>query len=432
MRPLCAFFAFVGLTRGASDDPARILDQVRLNVVAQLQRSANYVCVQTTDRTYLNEGFELPSGCAYPSNVSRRKLFMRDRLRLDVAVSEGREIYSWHGENKFSSGTIAKIVENGPISSGNFIGFLQNIFLHAGIQFSYSAKVERNGAVIHRFKYVVPLPMSTYHVQAANRAPIVAFHGSFGANATDFQLTDLQVITDSIPADSNICRAETDVKYQLVNISGTPSLIPAVFLLRMETQAHLHTVNRNEYSQCREFGSESTLLFDLNNAPAEPESADTPAAGAWLPPGLTLPVRLQTPVDDRKSYTGDPVEGVLLEAVHVPGTGTTIPKDAILHGVIARLEHRYAPWKHYLVSIEFERLKYGNTSFRLAAWPKTTQKTRDLLSDIYGGRVPADLTADAQQGTLALESAHVHLDNRFSAEWTTRKPPADATDLKAQ
>ncbi len=104
---------------------------------------------------------------------------IHDRLRLDIAVSEGREIYSWHGENRFSSSTIAEVVGNGPISSGNFVGFLHNIFLVEGIQFKYSGASDVQGVTTFRFQYVVPVDRSGYHVKATRTSKVVPFHGSF-------------------------------------------------------------------------------------------------------------------------------------------------------------------------------------------------------------------------------------------------------------
>ncbi len=61
---------------------------------------------------------------------------MHDRLRLDVAVSEGNEIFSWHGGSKFSSAGVNGVVKSGPISSGSFVGYLRNILFTQGVAIS--------------------------------------------------------------------------------------------------------------------------------------------------------------------------------------------------------------------------------------------------------------------------------------------------------
>ncbi len=126
----------------------------------------------------------------------------------------GAEIYSWHGENKFSSSSVGDVVRTGPISSGGFVGFLQNIFLTPGVLFSYSGRASINGVTTESFQYTVPLAQTGYHVQAKNGKPAVPFHGSFSVNANDLQLISLEVIADDIPADSSVCSAETEMNYQ--------------------------------------------------------------------------------------------------------------------------------------------------------------------------------------------------------------------------
>lgn len=427
--PAC-FLLLISACR-ASDDPAEILARVRQVIAAQIKKSANYTCVQTVDRAYFAEaGPPLPR-CSDGPKKTDRKPIMHDRLRLDVAVSEGNEIYSWHGENKFSSSMISDVVGNGPISSGNFIGFLHNIFLVGGIQFKYSGRFELDGATKFRFDYVVPLAISGYHVQAKHGSSIVPFHGSFIINAADYQLSRLQVIADSIPPDTRICSAETDVSYQMVNISGSPSLVPAVFVLRMNDDTRLYTVNRNEYSQCREFRGESTLRFDLSNEPVESATASERNLDEWLPAGLTLRVGLRTPIDDRTSYTGDAVEGILLGPLQEPDTQRIIPKGAVLHGVITLLEHRQEPWKHHLLSVRFDRLTYGKNSFLLSAVPKTPEKTLQQLGDLYGSPLPSTIAADCHNGVFAVGSSHLRFDSHFSGEWITMKPPDEALRAKA-
>ena len=41
--------------------------------------------------------------CRQPPAIPSILPLLEDRLELDVAVSEGAEIYSWHGEHRFSS-----------------------------------------------------------------------------------------------------------------------------------------------------------------------------------------------------------------------------------------------------------------------------------------------------------------------------------------
>lgn len=346
---------------------------------------------------------------------------IHDRLRLDVAVSNGQEIYSWHGENKFSSSRVADLVRTGPISSGGFTGYLHNIFLSPDSQFSYAGKSSSGGVEAYGFSYTVPPAGTQYRVQTSRGMILVPFHGSFTVNASDYQLMSLQVIADDIPTDSSICAAETDMNYKVADISGRPALIPALFILRVEDQDHIFTLSRNEYSQCREFRSESVLHFDVQDAPVESE-VTAPGPAEWLPGGINLHIGLRTPIDDQTSYIGDPIEGVLLDSARIPRTDRLLPKNAVLKGTITKFEFRQVPWKHYLLSVQFNRLAYGKNSFLLQALPKTSRRYSERLAGLYGHHLPGFIETDYRNGMFVFTSSHVHLDQRFSDEWITRRP----------
>lgn len=405
-----------------ADDWAQTLQRVREKVAQEIATSANYNCVQTVDRSYFRSTTAVKPGCAGQVNQQTRKEVMHDHLRLDIAVSEGAEIYSWHGENKFSASSVADVVRTGPISSGGFVGFLENIFLSPGVSFTYAGRASINGVITEYFQYTVPLAHTGFHIQTKHGEPLVPFHGSFSVNANDLQLTSLEVIPDDIPADSSICSAETEMKYQIAKISGKDSLIPQLFLLRLEDEFHTYTVSRSDYSECREFRGESTLRFNMSETAAE-----TPAVkhvtDEPLPAGMTLRIGLRTPIDDRMSYTGDPVEGVLLDAVNIPGADKRIAKNAVLHGVITELECHYEPGRHYLIRVQFDRLSSGNDRFVLNAWPKQSRKEVTKLAKLYGWPLPVWLQEDFKKGLFVMTSGHFHFDQQFSAEWETRRLP---------
>ncbi len=425
MRRLCICFVFWIATACAADDPSEILNQVAHKVAEELAKAANYTCVQTIDRTYFADTNPQANGCA--AQIGEREQIMHDRLRLDIAVSEGREIYGWHAQSKFSSATVADVVEKGPISSGNFIGFLQNVFLHAGTHFTYDGKSERNGVPVFRFKYAVPIEVSGYHVQsAAHAAPIVAFHGRFDVNAVDFQLMTLQVIADSPSKQTGLCSIETDVTYQMADISGKPSMIPQNFELKVTTSSGVSSLSRSDYSQCREYRGESTLRFDLGAATA-PDPLDAPIRPQWLTGNLELKIGLRTPIDDRTSYTGDAVQGTLLSSVSVPGTDLILPRGALLSGLILQLEHHFQPWQYSLISIQFDRVTFGRKTFLLKALPVTTKKSMQTLADVYELPLHDAIAAEADRGVFALMTAHAHLDTRFSGVWKTVKPSEKTT-----
>jgi hypothetical protein len=420
MRRLCAALLLLLLLScgcASAQEPAEILGRIRHNVAEQLTRSTNYACVETIERTYFRTAVACDGKTSrdMSRDTSRNtKPYLRDRLRLDVAVSKQSEIFSWHGEDDFSSASVADVVKSGPISSGGFVGYLMNIFLERNVQIAYVGESNENGAKRYNFRYDVPLASSSYHAETRKEAGRIPFHGSFSADADNFQLTHLVVTGDGFPAGSDLCLAETEVSYQIAKISGADSLIPSGFLLRIGSRgASLYTESAAKYSGCREFKGESTILFDGRNEPSK-APAIRPAATQTIPAGKILRVRLTTPIDDKTSFTGDPVEGVLVEPVAID-----VPANAAVRGVITEFSTHYDPAVHYYLRIEFERLTAGGQVYSLRALHKPKGNEGDKLFFLFGDNLPENIKQELRRGAMIFDAKHVRLDRGFTGDWET-------------
>jgi hypothetical protein len=426
MRGLWVLVVIAFAARGAAAvDWRDALQRVRENVAQQVKKTTNYTCVETIDRTMYRSARDLLPGCAYESKMPERRQVTHDRLRLDVAVSEGREIFAWHGQEKFSGSTdIEDIVQRGTVSSGGFIGFLGNIFLDAGVRFEFTGEGTINGVHSYSFNYTVPIGISGYHVGTRHGKPLIPFHGSFSVRLPEFQLVSLSIIGDDIPKNSQLCSAETDMTYQMANISGQEALLPALLTLRLDDVNHQYTVSRSEYSACRAYGAESTLHFEVDDSAAA--AASGPASEEQLPVGTTLNIALRTPIDDATSFTGDPVAGVLLSPVKLKSARMTIPKNTAVTGVITMLEKLEEPVEHYLVDVQFARLTFQNKRFVFRATPEVSKQQGKKLMDVYHGPWPDSIQELYDNGLFVFRSSHIHLDERFSAVWITQALDAPA------
>ncbi len=351
--------------------------------------------------------------------------FMHDRLHLNVAVSGGGEIFGWRGDDKLSSSKIDAIVQGGPVSSGSFVGFINNIFTARGVEFTYKGRAKQDGVEVFQFSYRVPQEISAFRVfGTAGRSAIVGFHGSISANRATFELVRLRIIADKIPYGFGICATDNQVRYQLANISGTQTLIPRSFELHTQDQAHLYTVSRSEYSQCHEFRAQSTLRFDDPAVAAEQRS--TRRAEQWLPAGLDLRVALAETLDEKKAYAGDPVEAVLTEPSLDAHGRTVLPRDTRLRGIITKLETFYQPDRYQALRIEFNHASFAGRDYSLRAIHKPTSKELRLATGLFDGDLPDSARTEIQKGTIYFQGFYLRLDRKYQGEWQTVAKPANA------
>ncbi|MGH9582488.1 MAG: hypothetical protein ACRD4O_06085 [Bryobacteraceae bacterium] len=410
----------------ANDNPSEILQRIDAKVLGHLAKTVNYTCVETVERMYFKPTVSRHGACPTPQAASRLKLTARDRLRLDVAVAQGNEMYSWHADHKFSSTLIGSIVRRGPIGSGGFVGFLENVFGEGGVEFRFKGRETEGAAEVFSFEYTVPLSVSHYEVQSGKQKSLVPFHGSFLAYAGNYELASMTVIADNIPKSLGICSSRSGMTYQLITIAGNELLLPRVWTLGLATPAML-TESDSEYTACREFTGQATISYK-NLATTSPESDTKPAQPPQeLPAGLTLRIRLRTPIDGQHSFAGDPVRGELLRSVSAGRHRKRIPRGAMLYGVITRLEDCYEPSAHYLLDIEFERMRSGERTFVLRARPKPLPSQMERLHWMYGTEapLPADLAEAVKRGLFVFPSKRLQLGENFSAYWETE--PVTAT-----
>jgi hypothetical protein len=404
-----------------AEDGTGPLSQIRRNIAAQLARSANYTCVETLERAYyLTKTQEV--ACRQPPRGPEAPVYAQDRLRLDVAVSEQAEIYSWHGESHFVSSDISSVVQGGPISSGGFVGFLHNIFVAPGVIFQFHGKSAAGGVESYEFGYMVPLKASFYRIRSGVGRELVPYHGVFKADAASLELTEMTVIADDIPKESKLCAVSTDVKYQLARISGFKALIPASFDLRTGSDQKLYTQSHAEYLSCREFRSESTLHFSADDEGTSAASQQVTAAGT-LPAGTGLRLALRSDLNDRISYAGDAVDAVLLRKIVLKDSGEIIPAGAQAHGVITKLETHFEPERHIYLRIEFQQLvsrgRTGSKIYTMRAIREPGDEQKFNLHFLFNGGTPPAVISEVQGGSMILPGHRFHLGSRYSGDWVT-------------
>jgi hypothetical protein len=165
---LGALLPALALTAQTPPDPADILARARVQIADAVKRLPKYTCVQTIDRNYYmrtDSGHTLNPSCdqaAADKEKGRNPLHLAytDRVRLEVAEGDGREIHSWPGASRFETGYIDELVKRGPIATGSFGGYLVDILQNGGAQFDFAGSGNEAGRQILRYAYRVPQEIS--------------------------------------------------------------------------------------------------------------------------------------------------------------------------------------------------------------------------------------------------------------------------------
>lgn len=363
-----------------SYDPGAVLERTRARLLAELARLPHYTCVQTITRQYYRPASQAPESCgatisAHESRRSELSLRSWDRLRLEVAIVDGQDIYSWVGAAKFEEGNLEELAGRGPLGSGDFGPFLNSVFRLGTISYKQAKVV--NGHELLEYSYDVPLSKSEYSVRTSQGWTLTAYSGSLLVDPDASDVVNLTVVTAELPESNPSCQYMTNINYGRTIIHGDLVLIPEETQLNTIDRGGGETASRTTYEKCRAYGSKSRILPEntLDSASVTPAPAATPTP---LPPGLLFEARIVTPIDSSTAAAGDPIEAVLRSSIWEKKNRVRIPAGSRIHGRLVSFERRsgsayqrYWAEDAFWFSVHLESIEVNGVTVPLRAFPES-------------------------------------------------------------
>ncbi len=399
LRSCVVLLAAASAASTADPDAQELFRRVRAKVLDDAGHVPRYTCVQTVDRAQYRPQYQaMPTSCG--AAIAARKqlrqpgyLFWRDRLRLDVAVIDGAETYSWAGARRLETSHVDDLVKSGATGSGEFVSFLLSVFGADTDAISYLGQA--------MFAFNVPLARShyTYHSRGPDRT--TGYHGTFLVDPATAELKRLTILADQFPPGEDACSVEDTMDYHRVKIGNGDFPLPEVATMDVLYNSGTESVNETRYSDCHEYTGESTIRFDDDPGPA---GAAAPKAAALpprrLPRGLRFRIGLAEPIHSRTAAAGDAVTGVVLADVKDRKHSVVARANDTVHGRILQLEQRTLPFPRWTLAIRFDTLEHDGAEQPL------TLKSRHTGS---------------MDGVFIFEQAgDIEIDRSFQSEWETR------------
>jgi hypothetical protein len=344
-----------------------------------------YTCLETIERSYYSQptrkmGTDVMTSAPQSSCKGREFdredeliLTAEDRLRLEVAVADGKEIDSWAAADRFDSRSIHDMVSTGPTSTGAFGTLLVDIFENPGAHYAFLGKKTAGSREVFGYSFDVPLGASNYLVKVANGWRKTAYRGTFEIDAASAELSRLVTETADLAPETQACRYRTATDYHYAPIGDGQYLIPiksALDGLFPNGTDHSAMV----FSDCHEYGAVSSLILEGDVPRSAAEVA--PKAAQPLQPGLQLTLALVSPIDTRTAAAGDSVSAKVTKAVRAPGSDEIlVAQGAVAHGRILQMRHEIAS-AQFLISIHFDTLEQNG-----AMGPLTVRSDRELKAE---------------------------------------------------
>jgi hypothetical protein len=383
-------------------DPAVVLQRARARLLTDANRMPRYTCEQNITRQfYRAEGGEGQTCAGLLAKREERKHELKrsswDRLQLDVAIANNREIHSWHGAPNFNEDEIRKLVNNGPFGSGDFRNFINAIFAGpATVKFDGS-RVE-SGHTLFQYSFSVTRGNSRYEIDIPPVNVVTAYEGSFRLEPETSDLVQINIRTAELPEATSACQAMSEIQYGRMDIHARQVLIPRQTDLRIVYRTGREAAATTSYSSCHEYTSTAVLRFDTPDGGEEGQGhakraaavTNIPAASPF-PAGLTFNCRIVTPIDSSTS-AGLPIEAILRSPLRGKDKTILAPQGAHIRGRLVRLADHQSALDYFEVGVRLESVEVNGASLPLYATLET-QEPPPVMS--YAGRFN-DLAANAR------------------------------------
>jgi hypothetical protein len=406
-------------------DAQRVLDLARAKVLHTTRSLPRYTCQETIQREYLspvNLNPRIKETCDRPVQVELIRS-STDRIRLEVAVTEGREIDAWPGASRFDAQDVDELVTSGPISTGSFGTILTGIFDNPGTDIEFAGEKTVEGRRVFSYRYNVPFKASHYQVKLSGgmwwNTP---YSGEFEIGADAAELARLTQNTGTLPVDSRMCRAETGIDYHYEKVGEGGFLIPQQARLRTTRPDGTATMSVTTFSACHEYMAESTIRFDDDDVPSRAGVREAAKAGAAFTGGLELILKLAAPIDTDTAAAGDAVVATVAKAVVNPKSNQVMaPAGIRVRGRIVTARHYLSADRGFDIGLEFDRYELNGVTAPFAAilliGETRVGGAKVSLRPVY----PAGFNAGGVM-SLHTKSARVVLPAGTELKWMTMTP----------
>ena len=347
----------------------------------------------------------------------KRKPF--DRIRINVAIVDGKELYSWPGAKSFEDRTLGEMVNNGFISDGDFSVMTHNVFVHRNAAITFVRQEMLEGRPVLRYNFEVSQMQSGWSVRLRGASGIVGAKGWFLADAATYDLVRFSFAAVDLPPFSPDKRIEEDIAYGRVRLGSADILLPITV----------------------DVESEATMAMSIGTTPRSTAAASMPRSRRF--PSVTrrrlFPLRIccrssrqnrapalrprnSVATGNRTRFirtaVGDEIHAVVSKDVRIQSE-VILPRGALVKGVIRRFDRQVGNRLYFAVGIEFTEAVYEGQRAALFGKMDDIPKFNGLHRNVIGFDVAADSPPIPGVSYFYVEGESFVLSKGLSLVWLT-------------
>ena len=244
IRVLMAALATASAAAAQVDTGLELLGRIRQHVGAGVAGLPDYTCLETMERSVY-----APGG----------KIEFSERLRLEVLVTSGEELFAWPEAADFAAGSLDRWIGQGAIGTGTFASQLRNLFGASAATVRYAGHESDARRPLDRFEFHAPLLSSGFILEVGGRSATTAYSGSFWADPGSLDVVRLEWRAEEIPPELHCRSASQSVSYGRVRLGAGERLLPAAAELTIVTADGRESHNTVGFSRCRHYVADTRV-----------------------------------------------------------------------------------------------------------------------------------------------------------------------------
>lgn len=300
-----------------------LLSRAKQHMREVLSRQPNYTCQMSIERSRRRN--------------PRRSFELVDQLRLEVALIDGKESFSWPGARKFDERELREMV-GGTSSTGSFALHARAVFFGNAPRFTYLGPRPGGGRLTHVWRFDVAQMQSAYVLRVgvsdgSTQQATVSYRGEVAIEDGTLDMVSLFYTAEEIPAQLGLHATADTIRYERLRIGEESHLLPVASDLQITGADGSTSRNVTRFHNCRQYAGESVISFDEPPAKGSP----LPAAPQPIPPlptGLSMEADLESAVM-HPVVVGNPIRFILSRPARRKGI-TYLPKAAVIHARLIR------------------------------------------------------------------------------------------------
>lgn len=333
------------IARPSGQDPipktTLIASQIRLKALQTFKPNLSFICFETITRS------ERSSGSSAFHTI--------DSLSLEVAMVDGKELFSWPGDSKFSNHPPKQLVAAGFTTSGEFLANVQNVLLSNNAVLSYVREGKLHQTKTLQYHFTLSSLVSGYRVFGNDQSAIVPTSGELWVNSDSLELMRLELRADKIPPELGIDHVLTRTDFVASTVGNRRVLLPDVATVTLAEENGRVSKNEISFGHFREYSSKSLVLS--NDGSLQKQDLHQDEIEEFLPGGLNINLKLTAPISLQTVRIGDQIGAIVINDVRHKRK-VVIPRGTAISGRIRLAERLQEPRAIFILGFEFSDVQF--------------------------------------------------------------------------